>query len=261
MTTPRYAHTSTLLPGGSVLLAGGEGQSISCGKDCTGFIPTAKAEIYNEATGTFKATTNLNRALAYHATTLLGTGRPLVAGGIGYNLYCCVVVSDAEFYTPLTMTLSASNLNFSLLQIGLKSAPQPITVINVSSHSATFTSIASSGAFTQSNTCPQTLNAGQHCIITVTFAPSAAGIRTGTVTLNDNDPGSPTQTINMTGTGEKLALGSAPASLNLGNVPVGLTNLRVRPWLMMGQTLSTLPESVSPPQTAPSLKPITARQR
>jgi hypothetical protein len=44
------------------------------------------------------------------------------------------------------------------------------------------------------------------------------------VTLKDNDPGSPTQTISLTGTGEKLALGFNPSSLNLGYVPVSLSN-------------------------------------
>jgi hypothetical protein len=41
------------------------------------------------------------------------------------------------------------------------------------------------------------------------------------VTLKDNSPGSPTQTIRLTGTGETLALGFTPASLNLGSVVVG----------------------------------------
>ena len=53
------------------------------------------------------------------------------------------------------------------------------------------------------------------------FKPTAAGSRTGTVTLKDNDPGSPTQTISLTGTGETLALGFTPATLNLGSVAVG----------------------------------------
>ena len=144
-------------------------------------------------------------------------------GGIGTTSVCCVVLSTAEVYTPLTLTFSASSLNFGLLQIGLTSASQTVTVTNVSSHSATFTSIASSGDFSQSNTCPTTttLDPGQNCTITVTFSPTAAGARTGAVTLKDNCPGSPTQTITLNGTGESGALGFTPASLNLGNVPVG----------------------------------------
>jgi hypothetical protein len=224
MTTGRYAHTATLLGDGTVLVAGGEGQSISCGKACTGYIPTPKAEIYNEAAGKFTATASLSRAQAYHTMTLLRTGRALAAGGFGYTSYCCVVVNTVEVYTPLTLTFSASSLNFGLLQIGLTSGSQTVTVTNVSGHTVTFTSIASSGDFSRSHTCPTTpatLGPGLNCTITVTFSPNAGGTRTGAVTLKDNSPGSPTQTIALTGTGEAGALGFTPASLNLGSVPVG----------------------------------------
>jgi hypothetical protein len=223
MTNARYAHTATLLGDGTVLLTGGEGQSISCGKACTGFIPTAKTDIYNEGTGKFTAAADLPRALAYHSATLLGTGRALTDGGDGYTATCCVVVNNSQVYTPLTMTFSASSLNFGLLQLGLTSASQTVTVTNVSSHPATFTSIASSGDYSQSNTCPTAtpLDPGLNCEITVTFSPTKAGTRNGAVTLKDNDPGSPTQTIALTGTGETLSLGFTPASLNLGSVAVG----------------------------------------
>ncbi len=220
----RYAHTATLLTDGTVLVAGGEGQSISCGKLCTGFIPTFTTEIYNEAAGKFTTAASLPRAVAYHSMTLLATGRALVDGGLGYNAYCCVVVNNAEVFTPLTMIFSPSSLNFGLLQIRLTSPSQTVTVTNVSSHSATIASIGRSGDYSQTNTCPitpNTLNAGQNCTITVTFTPRAQGTRTGAVTLKDNDPGSPVQTIALTGTGETLALGFTPGSLNLGSVPVG----------------------------------------
>jgi len=172
MRTPRYAHTATLLGDGTVMVAGGEGQ-ISCGKDCASYIPTSTAEIYNEATGALTATASLSQAQAYHSTTLLASGRTLANGGIGYGAYCCQVLNIAGIYTPLTMTLSASSLNFGVLQVGLTSASQTVTVTNVSSHPVVFTSITDSGDYPMSNTCPATLNAGLNCTVTVSFAPTA----------------------------------------------------------------------------------------
>jgi hypothetical protein len=131
-----------------------------------------------------------------------------------------VVLSAAEIYTPLTMTFSATSLNFGFLELGLTSAPKTVTVTNVSSHSVTFTSIAASGDFSQNNTCPATLNAGLNCVITVTFTPTAAGVRKGAVTLTDNDPGSPTQTIGLGGVGEVNAISFSPAILHFpGTTP------------------------------------------
>jgi N-acetylneuraminic acid mutarotase len=221
MTVPRYAHTASLLADGTVLVAAGIGQAISCGKDCTSYIPTNKVDIYSEATGKFTAAANLSQALAYHTMAVLTTGRVLENGGEATTSTCCVVVNTAAEYTPLTLTFSATSLNFGLLQIGLTSPSQTVTVTNVSNHSVNFASIASSGDFSQSNSCPTTMTTGQNCTITVTFTPTAAGVRQGAVTLKDNCPGSPTQTISLTGTGEALALGFTPVSLDFGGVVVG----------------------------------------
>jgi hypothetical protein len=178
---------------------------------------TAVSELYDPASNSWSTTGILNTARYYHTAVRLKTGKVLAIGGS---------TGTAGVYTPLTLTFSASSLNFGLLQTGLTSASQTVTVTNVSSHSATFTSIASSGDFSQNNTCPTTttLDPGQNCMITVTFSPTAAGTRTGAVTLKDNCPGSPTQTITLSGTGETGALGFTPASLNLGNAPVGSSN-------------------------------------
>jgi hypothetical protein len=269
MTFGTYAHSSMALPDGTVVLSGGYGQSISCGKDCTGFVPTARAEIYSEAAGTFAAISSLPRALAYHTTTLLRSGRALEAGGIGTTAYCCVVVPDASDYTPLTLTLSATSLNFGLLKLGLTSAPQTVTVSNVSGHPATFSSIAASGDYAETNTCPATLEAGQQCAIDVTFKPTGAGTRNGAVTLADDSPGSPTQTIALSGTGETLAFGFTPASVNFGGVLVGssgsaiatLTNDGSAPVAISGISIAptnhtytqtnTCPPSLAVQQTCP----------
>ncbi len=217
----RYAHTASLLTDGTVLVAGGIGQSISCGKACTGYIPTNKVDVYTESTGTFAATTSLSQSLAYHAMAVLTTARALESGGSATTATCCVVTNTSGIYTPLTLTFSSSSLNFGLLQVGLTSPSQTVTVTNVSNHSVKVSSIASSGDFSQTHTCSTALPAGQNCTISVTFTPATAGTLTGAVTLKDNAPGSSTQTIALTGTGETLALGFAPASLNFGNVLVG----------------------------------------
>jgi hypothetical protein len=221
MTIGRYAHTASLLTDGTVLVAGGYGQSISCGKDCTSYIPTSKVDVFNETAGTFTAAAGLSQAVAYQSMTVLSNGRAMESGGSGVTSVCCTVENTANIYTPLSLTFSASSLSFGLLQIGLSSSPQTVTVTNVSSHSVTFSSITSSGDYPESNTCPTTLTASQNCTITVTFTPTASGTRNGAITLKDNSPGSSSQTISLTGTGETLALGFTPSSLNMGSVVVG----------------------------------------
>ena len=246
-------------------MTGGEGQSISCGKDCTSFIPTASAEVYNQATGKFTATASLSRAQAYHSATLLASGRALADGGLGYTATCCVVVNNAGIYTPLTMTFSAMHLNFGVLQIGLTSAAQTVTITNVSSHSVVFTSIAASGDYFQSNTCPGTLTAGQDCTITVSFTPTAAGTRKGAVTLEDNDPGSPTQDITLAGSGATNAMTLFPASIsfpgqtpgtssspisvtlyNDGTSPVNITNVAISPARGIFTQTNNCPPTLNP---------------
>jgi hypothetical protein len=65
------------------------------------------------------------------------------------------------------------------------------------------------------------MTAATSCTITITFTPTKTGTRSGAVILKDNSPGSPTQTITLTGTGETGALGFTAASLNFGTVLVG----------------------------------------
>jgi len=84
------------------------------------------------------------------------------------------------------------------------------------------------------------------CTITVTFKPTVAGTKNSAVTLKDNCPGSSKQIISLTGTGETLTLGFAPASLNLGSVAVGssitqtatLTNDGATPVNITGYSIS-----------------------
>src|SRR5437588_12974 len=87
----------------------------------------------------------------------------------------------------------------------------------------TINSFAASGDFaatsTGANACPMspaTLAAGANCTINVTFTPTAAGARAGTLSLADNAGGSP-QTVALSGNGTGPGVGLAPTSLDFGN--------------------------------------------
>ncbi|HJZ56176.1 MAG TPA: kelch repeat-containing protein [Gemmataceae bacterium] len=72
MATRRRYHTATPLPGGSVLITGGQNEALQTVGTC---------ELYNPASGVFQATGSLAVARQNHTATLLPSGKVLVAGG------------------------------------------------------------------------------------------------------------------------------------------------------------------------------------
>ena len=93
MSFARQAHSTTLLPDGRVLAAGGfsDGYFIS------------SAEIYDPATAIWTATGSLGITRGIHTATLLPDGKVLVAGGNHNSLYePTAAQSSAELYDPAT---------------------------------------------------------------------------------------------------------------------------------------------------------------
>jgi dienelactone hydrolase len=115
-------------------------------------------------------------------------------------------------------TLSATKLTFATQLVGTSSAAQAVTLTDYGTTALSITRIVASGDFRASNNCGSSLAALASCTISVTFKPTAAGVRTGTLSITDNAPGSP-QTVSLQGTGTDLLLN--PASLSYGTHPVG----------------------------------------
>ena len=95
----RYAHTATRLPGGKVLVAGGDDGSAS---------GTATAHLYDPATQTFAPTGEMTTPRDFHSATLLPNGTVLVAG-VGYFISAddWLHIGSAEVYDPHTGTFVA----------------------------------------------------------------------------------------------------------------------------------------------------------
>ena len=136
MTRGRYNHTATLLPDGTVLIAGGESGECIAGA-CIFSGTTASAESYDPSTGTFATVGNMTSTRSGHTATLLKDGTVLIAGGYAYGPGVAVFpqnMNSAELYAPVlapvlavtdfqfdrttiaagfsyTATLSGSNLN------------------------------------------------------------------------------------------------------------------------------------------------------
>lgn len=91
LTTPRAAHSATLLTNGKVLIAGGSVVNV--------FVPIASAELYDPSTGTFSPTGNMTAARTGHTATLLPDGRVLITGNAG---------TIAEIYDPASGSFSST---------------------------------------------------------------------------------------------------------------------------------------------------------
>jgi hypothetical protein len=117
------------------------------------------------------------------------------------------------------VTLFPLSLQFGATASGTASAEQTLTLTNSGNTQLDINAISDSGDFSQSNGCGASLAAGANCQIEVTFTPSTAGIRSGTLTVTDNAGGGGSQSIVLTGTG------IIPGAAVIGMVPSQLAFL------------------------------------
>ncbi len=144
------------------------------------------------------------------------------------------VFIQAGSLTSTIVTANPTSLTFGNQAQGTTSASQPVTITNIGTTTVTISSIVASTNFGETNTCPTTLTAGggtgSNCIVNVTFAPTATGSLTGTVTVTYTSAGSTspqTTTISLTGTGTPATGGTitiTPTLLQFGDEGVGTTS-------------------------------------
>ncbi|HEV2379055.1 MAG TPA: choice-of-anchor D domain-containing protein [Terriglobia bacterium] len=123
-------------------------------------------------------------------------------------------------------SFAPTSLTFSSQGVGTTGAAQTITLTNNGSQALAVNSVTASGDFAETTTCGASLAAGANCTITVTFKPTAAGTRSGTlsVTDNNNNAAGTTQTLALTGTGTVATASLSLSSLTFASQAAGTSS-------------------------------------
>ena len=108
--------------------------------------------------------------------------------------------------TGEALLLSPSFINFNTVTVGSTSAPQGITITNLSSSTVTLTGTSLTGSgkgdfLISGNTCGATLGNGASCVVSVEFKPSAKSVFTASLQVKSNGGGG-AQTVSLEGTGK-----------------------------------------------------------
>lgn len=141
-------------------------------------------------------------SLAAAAQLPTGDGRSgiLRASTYGRGLWQIPLLNALSLSQP-AITLSANSLTFISQQVGTQTGAQTITVTSSGNSPVTFGTPAVTGDFTETDTCAgQTIAVNATCIVSVVFAPTATGTRTGLLTLYAGVAGGQA-TVSLTGVG------------------------------------------------------------
>ena len=106
MNAPRAGHTATLLPDGTVMVAGGCGSFEFSG--CNGNFPAlASAEFFNTEHGNWSSAPSMTRPRVFADATLLPDGNLLMTGGD--PSYGAPATTAAELYTPVVLSVKPAS--------------------------------------------------------------------------------------------------------------------------------------------------------
>jgi hypothetical protein len=162
----------------------------------------------------FSQTNNCNTTLAAGGNcTISVTFRPTATGGRNANVSVAsnlagspsLVSLHGVGFTPAPQaSLSTAALNYGNQTVGTQSNPQVVILTNTGTSTLTVSTATitgtNSGDYGFSTTCGGTLAANVSCTYSVSFTPTAVGVRTATLNVNTNASTSP-NTVSLSGTG------------------------------------------------------------
>jgi|HubBroStandDraft_2_1064218.scaffolds.fasta_scaffold00573_10 hypothetical protein len=146
-----------------------------------------------------------------------------------------LTISDSDSSSPQTVGLSgigealksaASSVNFGNEPVGATSTSIPVTLTNLGTGPIAVSSIVySNPEFSQyltGSSCGSSIPGLSSCQVSSVFTPNAPGTQSGTLSIIDSDPSSPT-TISLSGAG--AALSFSPNYIGFGNEQIPNTHV------------------------------------
>jgi hypothetical protein len=158
---------------------------VSATDGCSGTTLAQSATCTFQVTFTPSTTSTETTTLSVSDASGDSTSDPLTAAGMAGVAQ--LQVTPNSFGFPATLAAKASATN-------------PFTLKNIGTAATTGLTLQNFAApFSQTNNCPATLGVGAFCTMTVTFAPTAPGPYSDTISIVDT--ASDTATLNLTGPG------------------------------------------------------------
>ncbi|HEY6922165.1 MAG TPA: hypothetical protein VI653_01760 [Steroidobacteraceae bacterium] len=218
----------------------------TCDASGTGNINTthvtlpANGSVTYTITGTLDPATTCGSTVANRASAQFGSSTSFLDPDETNN--SAAVNSTVTCNT--TLVANPASLTYAPQQVGVASTSQSVTLTEGMNGTATITSIAVTGDYSQTNNCPTTLATAQTCTINVVFTPTASGTRTGALTIQSNLVASPTVTsvVTLSGTG----INSVPSPFSFTPlVNVAPSSVQVSNTITVASTDVPAPISVS----------------
>jgi hypothetical protein len=201
----------------------------------TGTAPATGLSIANNNAAEFPATNNCPATLANGAScTISASFSPSAAGSrsaalsVNSNVGTTFVAlaGTGSVVAPGVLSMPAP-FAFASQTIGAAGPPHAFSLSNTGGTAVTISSVVSGNAAEfaiSGSTCAGSVAAGGSCTFSVTFTPSGAGARNGSITVTSTGTGSP-QAIAVSGTGSSVAspgVLSVPSSFAFGTQTVGV---------------------------------------
>ena len=123
-------------------------------------------------------------------------------------------------YQAAVNTISPSSLDFGVVVVGATAPAQAVNIRNDGNIPLIIASVTVTGDFAQQNSCAVPVAPGAGCTIMVTFMPTVAGARAGTLTVLSNTTSGMDQ-VALSGSGSGPLLVINPTSLLFSPIAVG----------------------------------------